>query len=154
MLNLSICCAHSTWQGFSKGWTHPVNVFCLAPKRVSITGLDVFSGLTLSWLGHIWLCVYRSFLLLLFGCAPPVLQCLGSSSWGVCILEHAASIVAVCGLCCGRWDIRSQTRDRTPLPCIGSRESYPLDHQGSPCDYRSFQYSVLYHTEIICDRVV
>ena len=26
----------------------------------------------------------------------------------------------------------SPTRDRTQAPCIGSMESYPLDHQGSP----------------------
>ena len=26
----------------------------------------------------------------------------------------------------------SPTRDRTRAPCIGSTESYPLDHQGSP----------------------
>ena len=28
----------------------------------------------------------------------------------------------------------SPTRDRTQAPCIGSTESYPLDHQGSPND--------------------
>ena len=26
----------------------------------------------------------------------------------------------------------SLTRDRSRAPCIGSAESYPLDHQGSP----------------------
>ena len=26
----------------------------------------------------------------------------------------------------------SLTRNRTQAPCIGSMESYPLDHQGSP----------------------
>ena len=26
----------------------------------------------------------------------------------------------------------SPTRDQTQAPCIGSSESYPLDHQGSP----------------------
>ena len=29
-------------------------------------------------------------------------------------------------------DSSSPTRDRTQAPCIGSTESYPLDHQGSP----------------------
>ena len=29
----------------------------------------------------------------------------------------------------------SLTRDRTRAPCIGSTESYPLDHQGSPRDF-------------------
>ena len=43
-------------------------------------------------------------------------------------------------LCCRVWDLScgmcvrssSLTRDRTRAPCIGSVESYPLDHQGSP----------------------
>ena len=63
-------------------------------------------------------------------------------------------ILAVPGLSCGMQDLRcgvwasqlwhadsqlwhvgssSLTRDRTWAPCIGSVESYPLDHQGSPC---------------------
>ena len=29
------------------------------------------------------------------------------------------------------WDLSSLTRDRTLVPCIGSAESYPLDHQGN-----------------------
>ena len=29
-------------------------------------------------------------------------------------------------------DLNSLSRDRTRAPCIGSAESYPLDHQGSP----------------------
>ena len=29
----------------------------------------------------------------------------------------------------------SPTRDATQAPCIGSVESYPLDHQGSPQNY-------------------
>ena len=33
----------------------------------------------------------------------------------------------------------SPTRDQTRAPCIGSTESYPLDHQGSP--YVLFSYS-------------
>ena len=34
-----------------------------------------------------------------------------------------------CGMHAGS---SSLTRDRTQVPCIGSVESYPLDHQGSP----------------------
>ena len=30
------------------------------------------------------------------------------------------------------WDLSSLTRDQTRAPCIGSAESSPLDHQGSP----------------------
>ena len=49
-------------------------------------------------------------------------------------------IVSAPGLSCGAWDLRwgvhagssSPSRDRTWTPCIGSMESYPLDHQGSP----------------------
>ena len=32
----------------------------------------------------------------------------------------------------GMWDLRSLTRDRTRVPCIGKVESSPLDRQGSP----------------------
>ena len=57
-------------------------------------------------------------------------------------------ILAVPGLSCNMWDLliaacrllscgmravsSSPTRDRTQDPCIGSVESYPLNHQGSP----------------------
>ena len=56
-------------------------------------------------------------------------------------------ILAAPGLSCGTRDLRcstqalsccvhagssSPTGDRTWAPCIGSAESYPLDHQGSP----------------------
>ena len=44
-------------------------------------------------------------------------------------------------LCCVLWDLslqhvgsRSPTRDRTRAPCIGSVESQPLGHQGSPSE--------------------
>ena len=33
---------------------------------------------------------------------------------------------------CTIWDPCSLTKDQTWAPCIGSAESYPLDHQGSP----------------------
>ena len=42
----------------------------------------------------------------------------------------------------GVWDLSSPTRDQTRIPCIGSAESQPLDHQGSP-DARF--YIVLFH---------
>ena len=32
----------------------------------------------------------------------------------------------------GMQDLSSPTRDQTHAPCIGSTESQPLDHQGSP----------------------
>ena len=45
-------------------------------------------------------------------------------------------LVAACGLVsCGmRTESSSPARDRTQAPCIGSAESYPLDHQGSPVE--------------------
>ena len=57
--------------------------------------------------------------------ASPVVA-LGLSSWGV----HLNS--CLCGHSCSRCDIRSQTRDRTPIPCIGSTESHSLDHREVP----------------------
>ena len=33
---------------------------------------------------------------------------------------------------CDMQDLSSLTRDQTQAPCIGSVESQPLDHQGSP----------------------
>ena len=44
-------------------------------------------------------------------------------------------LLAACGLlsCVTHVGSSSPTRDRTWAPCIGSAESYPLDHQGSPC---------------------
>ena len=49
-------------------------------------------------------------------------------------LRHADFLVAACRLLsCGMHaGSSSLTRDQTQAPCIGSGESYPLDHQGSP----------------------
>ena len=56
-------------------------------------------------------------------------------------LRHAGFLVVACGLpsygmqtlSCGMHvGSSSLTRDQTQAPCIGSAESYPLDHQGSP----------------------
>ena len=42
-------------------------------------------------------------------------------------------ILAVLGLSCSMYvGSSSLTRDRTRVPCIGSAQSYPWDHQGSP----------------------
>ena len=45
-------------------------------------------------------------------------------------------LVAACGLLsCGMHvGSNSPTRDQTQVPCTGSVESYPLDHQGSPAN--------------------
>ena len=53
-------------------------------------------------------------------------------------------LVAACGLlsCSMHAGSRSPTRDQTRAPCIGSTESYPLDHQGSPSSY-FFTFSIL-----------
>ena len=52
-------------------------------------------------------------------------------------------LVAACGLlsCGTRAGSSSPTRDQTPAPCIGSVESYPLDHLGSP---NSFYFILFY----------
>ena len=46
-------------------------------------------------------------------------------------------LVAACGLlrCVMHAGSSSPTRNGTRAPCIGSTESYPLDHKGSPCDW-------------------
>ena len=38
----------------------------------------------------------------------------------------------------------SLTRDRTQAPCIGSSESQPLDHQGSPIQWYIFKILLIY----------
>ena len=50
--------------------------------------------------------------------------------------------MATSGLSCSMrtiklWHVGSSslTRDGTWAPCIRSKESYPLDHQGSPCQF-------------------
>ena len=59
-------------------------------------------------------------------------------------LQHADFLVAARRLLsCSMWTLScgmhvgssSLTRDWTRAPCIGSTESYPLDHQGSPESY-------------------
>ena len=61
-------------------------------------------------------------------------------------------LVAACGLfSCSLWALScgmhvgsiSPTRDRTWATCIGSVESYPLDHQGSPWQYFVFAINLL-----------
>ena len=69
-------------------------------------------------------------------------------------------ILAVLGLSCRTRDLRccmrnlccgmhvgssSPTRNRTGAPCVGSVESYPLDHQGSPCPGA---FHVLFHLSL------
>ena len=62
------------------------------------------------------------------------------------LLWHGGSLVGACGLLsCGmRAGFSSPTRARTWAPCIGSAESYPLDHQGSPCHFFFFIYIYLF----------
>ena len=43
-------------------------------------------------------------------------------------LQHANFLVAAC-----MWDLVPRPGIEPGPPCIGSVESYPLDHQGSPC---------------------
>ena len=77
-----------------------------------------------------------------FGCTGSWLHHVGSSLWHVGLLVVACGLlVAACRLLsCGLRTLScgmhagssSLTTDRTWAPCIGSTESYPLDHQVSP----------------------
>ena len=53
------------------------------------------------------------------------------------LLVAARGLLLSCGMHAGS---SSPTRDRTRAPCIGSMESYPLDHQGSPSIILIFNY--------------
>ena len=43
---------------------------------------------------------------------------------------------------CSMWDLSSLSRGWTCAPCIGSMDSWPLDHQGSPWDPLVFSVCV------------
>ena len=69
---------------------------------------------------------------------------------------HRVLVVAGGLLGCGTWTLScgmhvgssSLTRDWTWAPCIGSAESYPLHHQGSPShDMLTFSYVALWEGE-------
>ena len=66
---------------------------------------------------------------------------------GFLVVAHGIFVVACRIFTCSMWALScvmwalscdmhagssSPNMDRTPAPCIGSVESYPLDHQGSP----------------------
>ena len=112
------------------GVSCPIFWFCCATCR--------------GWLN--WLCFFLFFICFYFSI---YLGSAGSS------LRHMDLLVVACGLLvvawgllscsmqtlsCGMWTLScgmhaassSPTRDWTRAPCIGSTESYPLDHQGSP----------------------
>ena len=68
------------------------------------------------------------------------LRCAGSLLWHVgsflvaaCGFLSCSMRTLSCGMCVGP---SSLTRDRTLAPYIGSRESYPLDHEGNPLKLR------------------
>ena len=63
---------------------------------------------------------------------------------------HAGFLVEACGLSCGMHaGSGSLIRDRTQGPCLGSMESHPLDHQGSPTyDFVLIRYGKVTDTEI------
>ena len=66
------------------------------------------------------------------------------------IIFYIFSLILFCltvpGLSCGPWDLGSLTRDGTPVSCIGSTESEPLDQQGSPMNitFINFRNSCVY----------
>ena len=75
-------------------------------------------------------CFLFVLLFIYFILAAPCLSC---GTWDLCCGMQDL-FVETCGLLsCGMHEGSSSlTRDRTRAPCIGSTESYPLDHQGSP----------------------
>ena len=79
------------------------------------------------WLNKLNYLYFKKYLfiycLFLFILAVPGLSC-----------SMQVLLVAACGLlsCSMHVGSSSPTRDQTLAPCIGSMESYPLDHQGSP----------------------
>ena len=67
--------------------------------------------------------------------------------------------LAAQGLNCGMQDLllwhvgsSSQTRDQTQAPCVGSPESQPLDHQGSP-QFDFFKIIIL-HNILFCSSLL
>ena len=54
-----------------------------------------------------------------------------------CFLNFYLLLLAVLW---GMRDLSSLTRDWTWAPCIGSAEPWPLDHQGSPKSYTTFNH--------------
>ena len=51
----------------------------------------------------------------------------------VLVVAHRILVAACFFSCSMHVGSSSLTRDQTRAPCIESTESYPLDHQGSPC---------------------
>lgn len=94
------------------------------------------------------LCLHVFSVCLLSNCAPSVLRHLGLSSCGIwaqlrCMHSRACSLNSCCAWAwtCSRWDIRSQTRDRTPSPLPWEHRVLSTRPPGSPCVYRVFLVS-------------
>ena len=52
--------------------------------------------------------------------------------WVFIVVQCTGLAVTIRGLSCGMRGLSSSTRDQTWALCIGSTDSFPLDHQGSP----------------------
>ena len=71
------------------------------------------------------------------------LSCVLVAAWGIFIVACGLLSCGMWTLSCGMWTVScsmhvgssSPTRDQTQPPCTGNTESYPLDHQGSPCSW-------------------
>ena len=61
----------------------------------------------------------------------------------LCRVLVAACLLLSCIMYVGS---SSPTRDQTQAPCIGSTESYPLDHQGSPYIYLLEEPQIVFHS--------
>ena len=106
-------------------------------KSLYILNTSLLSGMFLRYFLPVWFAfsLHNTVVVVVFNIYSFILAALGLS----CGMQDLCCgmwdpLVAACGLlsCCMHAGSSSLTRDRTQTPCIGSTESYPLDHQGSP----------------------
>ena len=64
----------------------------------------------------------------------------------VLVVARGIFLVAACGLLSCGMHVGSSfpTRDWTWFPCIGSTESYPLDHQGGPLFWNKYIHTGIF----------
>ena len=128
-------CKISGWTGI---WTQDV----LFPSTYSFFSPNIYLFIYLAALG--------------FSCSMQDLRCcVWDLTCGVRDLWLRPVGVFTCSmwtLSCSMWD--SLTRDRTRAPCIGSAESQPLDHQGSPSNYILFFFLIIFLIDLYWSIIV
>ena len=130
---------------FSSGVANPLE---LSPAPDSLQALFGYRECETSWFLRPWASLAAEKVKNLPAMQETWVRSLGQTSWRrewllipiifFYIYCYVFIYLAVPGLICGSELLAeacgsvSPTRDRTRAPCIGSTESYPLDHQGSP----------------------